>query len=420
MMAQLNKKSLGTILLAVVIGLLLSLPAWAADTVKIGVMYSLTGPGSSIGTLQEEGAKLAIKDINERGGITLGGKKVKVEGVFRDDETKPQVAIQRLYEMGKDQGVMLLVGSTFGNINMALNNEIKKSGHFYISTNGVPEPFFLKANKAPYALNMTATSEAAGAGAAIFMAKKLNARKIACFMPDYVIGKTTFTGFEQAAKTLPNLKYQVFWVPVNTADMTPYFIKVKEYAPDMVFIGSWANDAISALKTFSEMGLGKNMKAMHFWLMNVFATGIPPEAMEGIYGQMWWYWDMAGFKDSEVVKTSKAFSERYVKAYNAPPDPYAMNAYYGVMETVRGVELAGSTEPEKVFNALMQKPDFVTAKGPARWRKDGRAIYKYDTFMIKGKGSAARKGTFKNFDYAQIVDAFGGMEFIPTLESEGY
>ena len=419
-MMRLDKKLLGMAALAAIVGLLTVLPVLAADTVKIGIMYSLTGPGSSIGTLQEEGAKLAIKDLNDRGGITLGGKKVKVEGIFRDDETKPQVAIQRLYEMSKDQGVTLLVGSTFGHINMALNNEIKKTGQYYLSTNGAPETFFQKAVKAPFALNMTATSESAGAAAAIFMAKKLNAKKIACFMPDYVIGKTTFAGFEQAAKTLPNLKYQVFWVPVNTTDMTPYFIKVKEYGPDLVFIGSWANDAISALKTFAEMGLGKNMKALHFWLMNVFATGIPPEAMEGIYGQMWWYWDMGGFKDAEVVKASKAFSEKYIKTYNAPPDPYAMNAYFGVIETARGIELAGSTDPEKVYNALMQKPEFFTVKGPVHWRKDGRAVYKYATYMIKGKGSAGRKGMFKNYDYAQILDAYGGTEFLPSLESEGY
>ncbi|MBI5604105.1 MAG: hypothetical protein HY879_12185, partial [Deltaproteobacteria bacterium] len=83
-------------------------------------------------------------------------------------------------------------------------------------------------------------------------------------------------------------------------------------------------------------------------------------------------------------------------------------------------ELAGSTDPEKVYNALMQKPEFFTVKGPVHWRKDGRAVYKYATYMIKGKGSAGRKGMFKNYDYAQILDAYGGTEFLPTLESEGY
>ena len=157
-----------TALFSVVVAI--AAPSWAADAVKIGIMYSLSGPGSSIGTLQEEGAKLAIKDLNDKGGITIGGKKVKVEGVYRDDETKPQVAIQRLHEMSKDYGVQLLVGSTFGNINGALNNEVKKTGHYYLTTNGAPESFFKKTEKAPYALNMTATSESAGVAAAIFMA----------------------------------------------------------------------------------------------------------------------------------------------------------------------------------------------------------------------------------------------------------
>lgn len=415
-----DKRVWRMIFVGVVFCLLFGSSAMAAgDTVKIGIMYSLTGPGSSIGTLQAEGAKLAVKDINDGGGITIGGKKIKVEGVFRDDETEPQVAIQRLHEMSKD-GVTLLVGSTFGHVNMALNNEAKKVGNYYLTTNGAPASFFEKTVKAPYALNMTATSESAGSGAAIFMGTKLKVKKVACFMPDYIIGKTVFAGFEEAAKTIPGMEYKVFWVPVKTVDMTPYLLKVKEYSPDMVFFSSWGNDAISALKTFAEMGLGKDMLAMHFWLMNVFAVGIPPEAMEGIYGNMWWFWDMSGFKDPTVVKASNEFSEKYIKAYGAPPDPYAMNAYYGVVETARGIELAGSTDPKKVYNALMQNPDFSTAKGPVQWRQDGRSVYKYSIFIVKGKGEAGRKGKFKKYDFATIVDALGESEFLPSLKSLGY
>jgi len=50
--------------------------AAAPDKIKVGVMFSMTGAGSSIGKMQLDGAKLAIKEINEAGGIPVEGKKL--------------------------------------------------------------------------------------------------------------------------------------------------------------------------------------------------------------------------------------------------------------------------------------------------------------------------------------------------------
>jgi branched-chain amino acid transport system substrate-binding protein len=56
--------------------------------VKVGAMFSMTGAGSAVGKVQLDGVKLAIKQANDQGGVMLGGKKVKVEAVIRDDEIK--------------------------------------------------------------------------------------------------------------------------------------------------------------------------------------------------------------------------------------------------------------------------------------------------------------------------------------------
>jgi len=58
-------------------------------------MFGMTGAASPIGPVQLDGAKLAVKEINAAGGVMLGGKKVPVEFVVRDDETKPDIAIRR-------------------------------------------------------------------------------------------------------------------------------------------------------------------------------------------------------------------------------------------------------------------------------------------------------------------------------------
>jgi len=397
-------------------------PAFGEDTIKIGVMYSQTGPGAVIGVGQMEGAKMAIKDINAAGGVKFGDKMMKLEGVFRDDETKPQVAIGRLKEMVKDKGITAFVGGTFGHVSMALNEQTKKTPAFFMATNGVPEKFYTKSVKSPTALCIVAAAQWAGRGAAAYMVDQMKAKKIACFMPDYAIGKGTMKGFEEIIKARSGVEFITIWHPVKSPDMTSYLIKAIEYNPDVLFIGSWGGDAINALKQALETGAGQKTELFHFWLMNAFATGIPANAMQGVKGQMFWYHDMRGFKDAEVVNASEAFTAKYMATHKDPPGPYTMTAYYGVMETVRAMELSKSTDPKKMYAALMANPQWKGAKGPAQWREDGACLYKYSTWIVEGKDPAARMSDRypAKFDYARIIDVYAGDAYVPPLQALGY
>ena len=82
--------------------------ALAADTIKIGVLYSMTGAGSVLGPKQAEAAQMAFDEANAGGGVNVGGKKMKIEVVQRDDETKPAVAISRATEMVRTGGVKII------------------------------------------------------------------------------------------------------------------------------------------------------------------------------------------------------------------------------------------------------------------------------------------------------------------------
>src|SRR5512141_88181 len=97
------------------------------DTIKVGLMFGLTGPASPIGPVQRDGALLAIDEVNAQGGLTVGNKKVKVTYVLKDDETKPDVAIRRFRELVDEEKIDILLGQTFAPIAAALNKEVKKT-----------------------------------------------------------------------------------------------------------------------------------------------------------------------------------------------------------------------------------------------------------------------------------------------------
>src|SRR5437899_13059067 len=77
-----------TRLLAAMLTLGLSLPAFAADTLKLAITGPFTGGSAPMGVSMRDGAKLAITEINNSGGVEVGAAKMKIEVIERDDEAK--------------------------------------------------------------------------------------------------------------------------------------------------------------------------------------------------------------------------------------------------------------------------------------------------------------------------------------------
>ena len=389
----------------------------AAETVKVGVMYSTTGTGSAVGKIQVEGAKLAIKQVNEKGGLTIGGKKVQVEAVIRDDETKPDVAVRRLREYLND-GIQVIVAGTFAHVSAALNEQVKGGQAYVMVTNGIQEKIFEKKEKAPYYLSALGAVDGIGRMCGDYVAKTYTPKHVMLFLPDYAYGHGAAKGAHKVFKEkYPEIKVSEIWSPVGTPDFASYIIKIKEAKPDVVMMGHWGNDAINALKQVYELGLRKESKIFFNSIGLVLAMGVPPEAVEGVTMGWWWYHDLSGLKDPETEKAVNDVREAYIKEYGDAPDSFAIYAYIGMQETLRGIELSGSTEPGKVYQALMDKPDFMSPKGPANWRVDGRPFYKYAKFIMDGKGPKDRKD---KWDICKVADVYMGEELCLPLSEMGW
>jgi branched-chain amino acid transport system substrate-binding protein len=386
------------------------------DKIKIGLMFGMTGPASPIGPVQLKGAELAIKETNEKGGITLGGKKIPVEAVIKDDESKPDVALRRFRELVHEDKVHALVGSTFAPIAAALNREMKKTPLPYASICVAPISMFKKDDLAPTTFGIHSSAYSIGYSGAEYIATELKLKKVFFFAPAYAFGWDQKAGAFDAFKKL-GVHVDYAEAPVGTADYTAYLQKIIEAKPDIVMMAHWGIDAINVLKQANELGLGKKTKIWFNWMTNVFGGGVPAEALDGVYSLMSWYWNLEGLKDQAVVNSGKVFVDKYMKVYNEPPDPYSAMAYVGTLELLRGIELAQSVDPLAVAKAIMQKPQFNSMKGTATWRADHQPLFKYGAFVVRGKGPKERKG---KWDLVRVIDAYTGTEYLPTLQSEGY
>ncbi|MGO9117735.1 MAG: ABC transporter substrate-binding protein [Desulfomonilaceae bacterium] len=404
------------------ISALLVVPVTAQDVIQIGAIYSFTGPLGESAKHQKSGVEMSIREVNDAGGVEVGGKKMKLEANFGDDQTKSEIATQLFEDMVKNKKVAAVIAGSVAHVPLALNTAAKKDKVLLIAACAAPDAFHEQKVKAPNSLGILAAGSDIGRAGASYIAEKMKPKKVACFVPAYAWGNALVAGFEAVIKKYPEIHYKTFWHPFGSSNIRRDLEAVRDYRPDVIVIGSFGQDAVNAFNQASEMGLGKDSKLFHLWTVNAMGTAIRPEAMKGVLAQTFWFHDMSGFRDDSVVKASNEFGTNYTKLYKEPPDAYGLASYDAVKEVVRAIKLSQSTDPTKMYEALMANPVWSGAKGEAKWRKDGRCMYKYFDWIVEGKGANERQeGTFgSKYDYAKVVDVFSGDAFAPTLQELGY
>ena len=207
-------------------------------------------------------------------------------------------------------------------------------------------------------------------------------------------------------------------VSLGTSDFTTILQKVRAAKPDVFIFAQFGADAVALLKQVHQIGLGNEMTIFNAFITNVVAKGVPPEALRNVYAMHYFYYDLSGLPDNEVTNSAREFTELFRAKYGTPPDAYASIAYIAYMEMFRGFEAAKSFDATTVSAALTANNGaFNTLKGPARWREDHAAVYKYAAFLVKGKGPGEQKN---EWDLFSVLGAMGGDQVMPALSSLGY
>jgi len=387
------------------------------DKIKVGILLPLTGTFAAVAETQKEGALLAVDVVNKKGGLHMPWGKVKVEGIVADDEAKLDVGVRR-YRYMVSEGVKGVGGQTWAPLSFAINAVVHKEPMPYFPVCVMAKEAFEKGKLAESTFATAYSPWTVGYMDGSAAIKVLGKKRIFFLARADSWGWDIRDGVYAAAKENGAEVVGYDEVPKGTSDYTTILQKVKAAKPDVFISAQFAGDAVALLKQCYQMGLNKEMTIFNAFITNVVAKGIPPKALEGIYSMHYFYYDLEGFEDKAVAKSAKEFTELYRAKYNAPPDAYATIAYVAYMEMFRGFEAAGSFDPKKVSAALMANDGkFVSVKGPARWRNDHAAVYKYAAFLVRGKGPDEQKN---DWDLFKVMGYQGGDSVMPSLKSLGY
>jgi len=387
------------------------------DKIKVGILLPLTGTFAAVAETQKQGALLAVDVVNKRGGLNMPWGKVTVEGVVDDDEAKLDVGVRR-YRYMVSEGVKGVGGQTWAPLAYAINAMVSKEPMPYFPVCVMAKEGFQKGKLADSTFATAFSPWTVGYMAGKSAIKSLGKKRIYFLARADSWGWDMRDGVYAAAKEYGAEIAGYDEVSLGTADFTTVLEKVRAAKPDVFIAAQFGADAVALLKQVHQMGLGKDMAIFNAFITNVVAKGVPAEALQGVYAMHYFYHDLGALEDKAVAASAREFTELFRAKYGTPPDAYATVAYIAYMEMFRGFESAKSFDPLKVSAAVMAGGgEFATVKGPAKWREDHAATYKYAAFLVRGKGPGEQKD---EWDLFTVLGSLGGEEVMPTLKSLGY
>jgi branched-chain amino acid transport system substrate-binding protein len=363
------------------------------EPLRIGCPLPLTGPFAALAADMQRGAQLAQDELNAKGGVM--GRKVEV--LFRDDELKPAVGAQRTKELIENQKCQFIVGGLAAHVQMAINEQTKKSKVLFISTSQSDE-ISAKPDTSPItfheALNPTITSRVMGT----WIAQNLG-KKWWIIYADYAWGKQNNAVLQDTLQKNGGTLLGATPYPLGSAEFSAHLPKIQAAKPDVLVNVAPGADNVALHKQVKSFGMDKTMKLAQplLWISYLKEGG--PELYQDVYGGINWYWEL-----QDSIPSAKKFVEASMKKFNMPPGDYGAYSYSGVLEVARGVELAKSTEAEAVANALRKSPVYDHFKGKEWWRAcDNKAMQ--DMWIVKGRSPGKTKGDWGLMDIVAKVAA---------------
>jgi len=331
--------------------------AAAQDKVRIGLIYTLSGPPAALGQQSKNGFELAVKHL----GGKMGGKEVEL--FVADDELKPELAIQKVRALMDRDKVDIVVGPIFSNVLVAIHKSVIDAGKILISTNAGASSFAGAACNSHFFVTSYQNDQIYEALGKVATDKGY--KSVYAMVPNYQAGKDAIAGFK---RTYKGQIVEESFVPLNNLDFQSELSKLNAKKPDALFTFMPGGLGISLIKQFNQAGLKGKLPILSAFTADEATLPALQDAAEGVYGALTWAPNLDN-------PQNKKFVADYEKAYNAVPASYAMQAYDAAMLIDSAVRATGGNLSDtKAFAAALKKADFKSVRGPFKFNINGYPI----------------------------------------------
>lgn len=337
----------------------------SGDTFKIGGIGPVTGGAAIYGQAVKNGAELAIKEINEAGGING----YQIEYNFQDDEMDNEKSVNA-YNTLKDWGMDILVGAVTSGCCVAVAAESQNDNLFQITPSGSSVDC-INGNENVFQVCFTDPNQ--GVGAADYIGQNNVATKVAVIYDSSdVYSSGIFAKFkEEAASQSFEIVSEEAFTADNKTDFSVQLAKAQEAGADLVFLPIYYSEASLILKQADSMGYAPKFFGCDGLDGILGVENFDQNLAEGVML-------LTPFAADAKDDATQKFVSAYEAAYGETPNQFAADAYDAVYVVKTAAEKCGATPADSVtdlcdkLKAAMQEITYDGLTGDSMsWSADG-------------------------------------------------
>ncbi len=332
----------------------LAFSAQAQTVVKIGHVGPISGAIAHLGKDNENGARLAIEDLNAKG-ISIGGTKVKFELVAEDDAADPKqgaAAAQKLVD-GKVNGV---IGHLNSGTSIPASKIYSDAGIPQISPSATNPKFTRQGYKTTF--RVVADDVHLGGTLGRYAVKTMKGKNIAVIDDRTAYGQGVADEFEKAVKAAGGTIVGREFTNDKATDFMPILTTLKGKKPDVVFFGGMDAVAGPMLKQMKSLGVSAKFMGGD-GICTAELSKLAGDAMAD--GQV--VCAEAGGVEGAQKKAMDDFGVRYQKRFNDDVKLYAPYVYDAVNLMVDAMVKAKSSDPAKYLPVLAKTTGYKGVTG---------------------------------------------------------
>lgn len=321
-----------------------------AESLKVGMITTLSGGGAGLGIDVRDGFMLAIKQSGRD----------DIEVVIEDDQRKPDIAVQLSDKMIQSEKVDVMTGIIWSNLAMAVVPSAVSQGVFYLSPNAGPSALAGKGCNENYfnvAWQNDNLHEAAGA-----YANSVGYKKSFILAPNYPAGQDALTGYKRFFEGEPAGE---IYTQLGQTDYAAEIAQIRASDADSVFFFLPGGMGISFLKQYADSGVDKPVLGPAFSFDQGILQAVGSAAL-GVVNTSQWSKDIDN-------PTNAAFVDSFQAAYGRLPSLYASQGFDTANLLISALETA-SPDDADAFRTALKAANFDSTRGDFRFGPNNHPV----------------------------------------------
>ena len=337
-------------------------------TITIGAVNTLTGPGAMMGSEQKWAYDQAVSDINAAGGVTVNGKKYKIELKYADDQSDASQAAAAMEQLIKVDGLKLILSTETTPVNQAAATVADKYKAFYMMT--VAWADWIEKDKYQWVADYFFTP-AIAAGVPFEMVKEMPKgevpKKWGMFTEDNPDGQGLAGGVEATAKANGYTWAYTAAATPGSKDFSSSILKLKEAGVEALMAFCNPADAITFVKQMKEANYSPKFFFgwKGFWPTEV-KDGLGPD-VNFLGHDGFWNMDLG-------YPGAKELGDKFAADHNGATSVSIGLEYAAVQILAQAIESANSTDAAAVRDAIWGQTFTGTVMGDVEYNDKGIAI----------------------------------------------